>query len=226
MTIMRKITGRAPAALLLGLTLSLGACGPDRSELPGLALGAARSLIAPANETVPDVRASLTPEVLAAESGPVLIVEVPAAPSAAGMTVAGTNRDVVTFSDAGSTFVIVRGGVIVGTRGFGFDLMNAEVSGTLNALASGGGRAERLHTYLDGLGKTLVRRFGCTLSPAAGESVRLLSGTVEAQVVAERCEGALGGVFENRYWIAGGIVVKSQQWVSPELGYILTERAK
>ena len=226
MSIMRMATGRARAFLLLGLVLALGACGTDRNPIFPAVFGAVRGIVLPGPSGLPDVRAQLTPEVLAAEDGPVLIVELPSAPTATVMTLGGTNRDTVTFGDAASNLLILRGGVIVGTRGFGFDLMDADVSQTLRALAAGGGRAQRLHNYLDGEGKVLPRRFGCVLSRAGAEAVRLVSASVQADVIVERCEGALGGVFENRYWIAGGQVIKARQWVSPQIGYILTERAK
>ena len=215
------------ALALAGLAALLAACGTERGEFLPTATRALSGLIAPAAEA-PDVRQLLTPEVLARIEGSLIIVEVPSAPSQAGLSVAGTNGPYVTWAAENSTLVITNRGIVTGSRGLGFDLMNADVSGTLSAMAQGGGTAVRVHRYLDGVGKVLERRFECRVSAGGQEVVRLIFGSVLTEAFTERCEGELGGVFENRYWRAIGTseMMKSVQWLSPEVGNLLIERAK
>ena len=210
---------------LAGLAGLLAACGTERGEVFPAIAGAARSALA-LGGPAPDLRTQLTPQVLAAIDGPLILVEIPEAPSQAGLSVAGTNGGYVTWAAENSTLVITRGGVVTGTRGLGFDLMNTDLGGTLAAIASGGGSSTRVHRFLDGEGKVLARSFACHLSTTGHEVVRLVTAALEASRVSETCEGALGGRFVNDYWVAGGEVIKSKQWISPQIGYMLVERVK
>lgn len=252
---------RLARAALLAVPALLAACGSERSESIGATIAGLRGLIA-SRGPQPDLRTQLTPEVLAEIGGPLLLVEVPSAPAQAGMEPAGTNRGIVTWAAADSTLLIIQGGVVTGTRGLGFDLMNADARQTIAALRGGGlahhvphhgphpviasakhgteygathhphphpggARTTRVHGYLDGVGKVLERRFACRLAPAGAETLRLITRVVQTRVTTETCEGARGGRFVNRYWQdAAGQVVKSEQWVSPQVGYVRTEQVQ
>jgi hypothetical protein len=98
----------------------------------------------------PDIRSTITPDAIAATSEPLLFVELTETGQQVIMALTGRNGDVVTWSTADGQSISLQGGVLVATRGFGFDLMSAEVAGTVAALAGGRRDYERFVSYIAG----------------------------------------------------------------------------
>lgn len=204
------------AALVLCLVLALAGCGQAKGDwvvfrIWGLLNEPTKS--AGASPDISVLRAALTPDVLAQVGGPVLIIKVPSMQSATFMTPVVGNPDIETFLSGGRASVSLRDGMIVGTRGFGFDLMTAEVREALRALSGHEPTAMRTHQYLDGEDQLVSRSFDCTYA-RNGRQVR------------ETC-AAPSHEFENRYVVDDqGRIVSSRQWISPQVGYILSERVE
>ncbi|HMO70123.1 MAG TPA: YjbF family lipoprotein [Paracoccaceae bacterium] len=127
----------------------------------------------------------------------------------------GRNGDTVTWTTADGVTLALAGGVLVATRGLGPDLMGAEV-GPLRAALAGRGAAgllPRRHAYLDGENRVATLELPCRLAMAAPAAADAGLRRME-----ETCAGA-GQSFVNSYWIgAGGSVVRSVQWIGPEVG--------
>jgi hypothetical protein len=121
-----------------------------------------------------------------------------------------------------------RGGVLVATRGFGPDLMSAEVPSAA-ALRRGSGGHRRIYDYLSGTNATVRVAFDCSLAAAGSETLDLVGLGLATSVVTERCTPtspvpgfAPEGAIENRYWFdRTGRVRQARQWVSPLVGYIV-----
>ena len=121
------------------------------------------------------------------------------------------NRDVVTYLTPDGISVSLRHGVLVATRGLGFDLMTADVSAVIPAIRNRSQEVIRVHRYLDGEEQVVIRTFICDYSGA---------GTVT-----ETCYSD-GLRITNTYDLGGRAIRASRQWVSPEQGYLRVEPAE
>jgi hypothetical protein len=181
------------ALLSLAACLGLAACG----ALPaGVAGGVAGVLN-------PQARA---PAVALPADAPRLRLRLPGSDAAIGFARIAESRGVETWASAGGQSLSFRGGVLVATRGFGFDLMAAEADPVLLALSGAGPASYRRRmVYLDGVNRQVFLTFGCRIE-AAEAGLR------------EVCEGTRAA-FANLYVMApGGGILRSAQWAGPELG--------
>lgn len=215
---------RLSALLLAGLTLS--ACGNE--EAPGGLVGTVGTTLVErlrGSEKPVDARRELTPERLASSPTSVLLIVVEktdtgytALPVAAG---AGT----VQWIDGTGGGLLTRDGVLVGTRGFGFDLMQAEVAPLRAALAAGGGRGlVRVEYRLNGAAERVRERFLCDLVATGGQTLAFFGKGYATRVFEERCAGATRS-FVNRYWLdQGGGMRQSAVDLGPAAGVLRLSR--
>jgi len=158
--------------------------------------------------------AALSPE---ASAGPRMLVQIPARGATAVLFRVAVNKDVATWLTADNISLSFRQGVLVASRGLGFDLMTADAQGTLDAIA-GQGKAvyRRQMRYLTGEHHTTYLTAGCSMN-ATGTVV--LDGQ-RLRRFEEHCKAGQN-VFTNVFGLnAAGTVIRSQQWVSPEIGYL------
>lgn len=169
-----------------------------RRALPALALLAACSSATPPPAPI-----------VVDATEPALTVSLPALQLQAALFPAGKSGPVaslVSTTDLGFSF---RGGMLVATRGLGFDLMAADVTGALAALGRGGDYS-RHYRWLDSANHAVIERFACTMGPPLPAPV----GALQHEV----CQNDAGLTFANSYLIAGGRIVAAQEWIGPELG--------
>jgi len=119
----------------------------------------------------------------------------------------GMNRDVETYFTPDNISISLKEGVLIGTRGLGFDLMSADVSEVIAGLRNGG-QAVRIHRYLDGEDQIVIKSYICDYSGNAQ--------------ITETCYGK-DHSFKNSYQTSAGKVIASRQWIGPDLGYIRLE---
>ncbi len=137
-----------------------------------------------------------------------LVLDVPVFGVAAPFSLSGTNRDVDTYLTSSGVSVSLRNGLLVATRGLGFDLMTADVTETLVALGANEDRPVRIHRYLDGDNQIITNSFVCSLERP------------DVDVIIERCVSTYLA-FENTYnFDMNGGIIASEQWVSPQIGMI------
>ena len=202
------------SVVALSLAVLVTACGTERGEqsvfdpvvqtISSVGRAKARPL------TADQIRGNLTPEIRAQYSGLSLKVAVLERQELASILIESeTNRDTVTYFTPDGISVALKQGVLVGTRGLGFDLMTADVTEVIGSLHSGA-RAVRIHHYLDGEDKVVMRSFICDY---AGHTT-----------VTETCYSD-GFEIQNRYTMHSGRITASRQWISPEQGYIRLEPA-
>jgi hypothetical protein len=170
-----------------------------------------------------DIRTIITPASIAASTTPLLFVELKDTSQQAIMSLTGRNDDVVTWSTADGKSISLRNGILVATRGFGFDLMSAEVTGTIVALNGGPRVYERFATYLDGTNRTVIRSFSCTMSGPQSEVINSFDRVVQVYLWIEDCSSLEGNV-QSEFWLAGNDVWRTTQQGHTSLGEILTER--
>ena len=228
MTRLRRAATGLCAAVLLG---ALAACTNDPVRQQGFDTAqtlATRTLATFRGEPPagPELQAAREPAAVQAvlaqlPPGPVIRLELPLAGQSAFAVLGGVNRDTVTFLTFSRQSVTFRGGAVVATRGFVFDLMGADLPDGLEARIArrAQSRHHRSHRYLGSEDRERAMRFDCVLVPEAAERVELVSGAAHATTrMRETCESATF-TFNNLYWVtAGGAVVQTSQWISRELG--------
>jgi len=167
-----------------------------------------------------------TPVVVSAEAlqGPSMSVQIPSRGANAVLSRVAVNRDVETWLAVDNISLSFRQGVLVASRGLGFDLMAADAQNTLDALAGQGAEVYRRQMrYLTGDNHSTYLTAGCSMVVVGPETV----GGQQLQRLEERCQ-ARQSQFTNLFWRDGsGRIVQSRQWVSPQIGYLsATLRAK
>ena len=142
-----------------------------------------------------------------------LLVAAPALDAQAPMKRVGNSGSVDTWMSADRYSISLRDGIVVATRGFGFDLMGSDAEVTLGAIAApDAGIYSRQMRYLTSDNRSTWLKAGCTMSPAADSS--------GANRLEEACT-TYANAFTNVYWLgASGQILRSRQWVSAEVGYL------
>ncbi len=150
-------------------------------------------------------------------SSAVLRVQIPSRGADAPLSLAGVNGGVETWMAVDTISLSFDRGVLVASRGLGFDLMGANADATLEALAGrAGGVYRREMRYLTGDQHSSYVLAGCTMQEIGAETV---AGRRMTRFE-ERCE-ARRDSFTNIFWRgADGRIISSRQWLSPEVGYI------
>jgi hypothetical protein len=111
--------------------------------------------------------------------------------------------------------VALRDGVLISTRGFGMDLMSADVP-SVAALVGGGSDHSRTHHYLDGNDTPIRRSYTCSVAVAAADEKM-----PDTRHLQESCRSDAGRI-TNDYWLSGANrIIKSRQWVSQGVGYAI-----
>lgn len=124
--------------------------------------------------------------------------------------------DVRLWAAADGVQVALRDGLLISTRGFGMDLMSAEVPAVADLWAD----HTRTHHYLDGADTPIRRSYSCSVATAPGDEK--VPGTTHVQ---ETCRGDAGRI-TNDYWITSkNRLARSRQWVSQGVGYVIFDTA-
>lgn len=204
----------APA---LAVCLFLSACGDTQNRTP-LQLGVSqlRNIGQPAHQTLTaaQIRSRLTPELLATLPHGVIIATLEERQVSSVLLEVGRNRDTVTYLTPDGISLALREGMLVGTRGLGFDLMNADVEEPLAALAGGAASGVvRLHRYLDGENATVLRSFVCDYERSGSN-------------IAETCHTPDLTVNNSYEMTQDGRIAASRQWIGPDLGYVKIQQVR
>lgn len=150
-------------------------------------------------------------------AGPVMQVQIASRNANAELSRVAISNGVETWLAVDNISLSFRQGVLVASRGLGFDLMAADAAGTLTAIAGQGPPVYRRQMrYLTGEHHSTYLMAGCSMKMVGIEAV----GGQRLNRLEEKCR-ARRDVFTNIFWLnASGAVVESRQWVSPQIGYI------
>lgn len=206
---------RNPFVAALTALALLAACGTAANDpVRGSLLNSLKQLTNRGQQevlTTEILRARLTPEVRAQIGQPMLIAELPKLKVGAVVVAVAQNGPDVTWFAPDGVGVTTKSGVLVSTRGIGFDLMASDVAAPLAVITGPGrGSATRVQIYLDGEDQQIGYRFSCTYSRVKRH-------------VTESCSGS-GLDIENQYWLnKKSEIIKSVQWAGMRNGYLLLE---
>lgn len=210
------------AACALG---ALAACGTgDTSSLGGTVLGNLTGGLIQKRST--QAAPPITRAALAGVNGPVLLVEVPSRGSRGTLVLAQLNAGVATYVSADNLSLMIRNNaLIVGSRGFGPDLMAADITGLAPALVRGSGRYARTMQFLNGEDRITTDRFDCTVTSQGVDPITVLGRPHRTRKMVEVCTTAAGN-FTNTYWVEDNEVWQSRQWISRDVGSVLLQKVK
>lgn len=211
---MIRSTSRIAAAV--ALTAAISACGTDQQENPtgfSVMRQAATQIVAArkADQTpvaAPDPSA-MAAEALRVNPGPLILVGLENAGTTQVLAMTGENNGMRTYMTRNEQSIILRNGILVGTRGLGNDLSVAEApAASALILAGRSGQGQRVMRYYSGDGLERPVPLDCRVGPGP-----------KAGVMVEDCTG-LGLTIQNSYITSGGRVTVSRQWIGPALGYM------
>ena len=197
-------------------SLALSACGTESNDpVRTTVLNNAKNLFSKRGPqqvlTTAILRARLTPDVRASIGASVLIAELPKIKVAAVVAAIAQNGNVITWQAQDGVGISTKAGLLLSTRGIGFDLMSSSVDGPLAMITGHAtGTAIREHRHLDGEDQLVLTRFECTYLRSK-------------DYVAESCSNPKLTI-ENQYWLdQSGDIWRSKQWVGAKNGYMLLE---
>jgi hypothetical protein len=202
---------------VLAAALLVSACGSSDSGYEGYDafFELLRERTGQMPETTPITRAGI-----GTFSDPLLYAALPSREVESLLGLAQRNGRAETWMTRDNIALILRDGVLIGSRGLGEDLMSAEVVDVRSAR----GPASRTHFHIGDDGATQQIVFRCAIAEAGTERIDLLGEVRMAQRIDERCDGPDGAI-HNTYWTdPGGPIRKSTQWVSGSVGYITLQR--
>jgi hypothetical protein len=166
------------------------------------------------DQDVARIRAALTPERIAAIDVPMIMVVAPDVGVAAALLQVGRNGDVVTWQTADGVQISLQRGVVVATRGLGYDVMSADVGSPPHQ----GGPYQRVWSSLDRDLGLNFHTLNCQRRSLGEHPSDDFAGPATLTRLIETCEGPHGDI-RNRFDIgADGFTWGSEQWISPEVG--------
>jgi len=154
------------------------------------------------------------------------MAEVPTRGSRGTLVLAQNNAGVATYVSADNLSLLIRNNaLIVGTRGFGADLMASDITGLAPALVRGSGQYTRVMQFLDGEDRITTDRLNCAIVFEGTEAITILGRGYTTRKMRETCTSE-AGQFTNRYWVQDNEVWQSQQWISRDLGSIILKKVQ
>ncbi|WP_090524539.1 YjbF family lipoprotein [Paracoccus isoporae] len=220
-------------ALMAAAGLALAACGTRDPEAGNSLYGQLQEAVAPAVARVggggrapaqaaaPLSAEQMAARALAANPAPLILAGLESSGATQVMAMTGQNGDMRTYMTPNEQALIIRNGMLTGTKGLGHDLSVAEADGPAALIrARRAGQATRINRYLGGDGVERPLPMTCTVATGEGKSFGFAGRAWSATQVMETCEG--GGVeVQNSYLVtASGQIPVSRQWISPQLGYV------
>lgn len=203
-------------AVLLVAALSLAAC----SQTGGTA-GALLSALRPAKAAAGPDPASLSRTDIVSAGIPVMRARLPARGADFLIVQRESRGDIATFVSADGASFTFRSGILIETRGLGGDLMSsaAPTPGQIGSLSG----HTRSYFQMGADDKTERRDYTCTPEDRGSQTVEIYGKAFATRQIAEVCQRPEGRI-TNDFWLQGGQVRKSRQWVSPTVGYAEFDR--
>ena len=218
----------------LGLVLVLGGCGSDKSSSDKQLAAAAGQVFAQikAKAGAPKGKAPVV-QVTAKQIDNTKIPALQVNPETRGGSdflkrIAQRNDatpgTVAVWRTSDNAQLIIRGGVLVGSRGIGGDIISSEATPTVRAIAGArAGQGERRYFMSDGGSSDVEVVLSCDIQNLGRSDTRIVHQSYQTIHLRENCVGGAGNRIgiTNEYWVqpGSGIVRRSRQWAGPYSGY-------
>lgn len=228
---MRTAKQAASALAVMAALTGLAGCGSGTEQSTGT-VSIMRSVAAPVLSKLPgrapakgpakapDVE-GMAARALAANPNPLILAGIEAFGGVQVMALNGSNDTMRTYMTPSMQALILRNGLLVGTRGLGHDLSVAELNQVAPLiLGRRAGEGTRTMRYLTGDAVERPLTVACKVAVGERKSVPFAGRSWSGATVAESCKG--GGVrFTNTYLVGdNGTALVSQQWIGPGMGSV------
>lgn len=167
-------------------------------------------------------RAAIDAADWAAAELPLVVMDIPARETSAVLGLVGTNAGARSWGSADRRGITETGGVILRSAGFGHDLMATDPAPVRAAMNGGAKRYTREFRHLTADNQIVASRAECQMASPVTDSTTVVGQARVAQKWQETCSGDAGS-FTNTYWRAGGTTIKTEQWLSQQLGSVTVE---
>lgn len=212
------------------VTFVLIGCG-SKGNAPALT----DQLVATVKSTIQQRKASNAPQAAAAvtraqveqSTVPLLRLTIGETGSQATAAELARNGDTATYFMGTGQAIYLRGGLMTGTRGLGYDLMSLDMPFRSVADALKGGSYTRVHRYLDSENRITKPTANCSMRVESTQTLTQLERQYQVRHVVETCSGD-GVSFQNTYDLDARTtqVWRSSQWVGPVAEHALIEQLK
>lgn len=171
-----------------------------------------------------DVRKIVTRKRIDSLSVPLLFAELPSGQN--GLLALYPEKGVgATWIGADGATLTLKKGVLIATRGMGDDIMGS------STFIPEWEEIQKTNSYTKSLSqlkednKLMERHFKCLIEKRKqSKIINIFDRKFETQIFVEKCEDSIGSITNTYYVDAHGVVRRSYQFHSEEIGYILTER--
>ncbi len=211
-------------ALKIALFAALAGCGELSEGVPLAQLsrgiiGAASGLIDSDTPAQTTANAELSRAAIEASPTNLLRLSIISLEATDVLAEIGRNGNDVTWANSASIGVTFQNGLLIATRGLGFDVMGADVKGAYRSL-SGGGNHMRKVDFLDGLDQIQQLDFQCQTAVIGRDVIVIYERSYDTTILEETCSST-DLEFKNTYWRdRNDVIWQSRQWISPEIGYL------
>lgn len=212
--------------LALTAALALVSCGTANQDTSAFMRQLPKAIFAKKTQPKPLTTQQIA-QALGATTSSVFLVEIESSKSQTLLQDIQRNGPFQTYGNAARQVIVLRGGLLVSTRGLAGDLMSSDEIQLLHRIQTRSeGRVSYDLRFLTPEDVTLVRRYSCYTT--TGATVPVTAGLVQTsgQVVTAKCTAADGvsSDFTNTYVVgADGYVFSGRQWAGPDLGYLVTQ---
>ncbi|MBB5514534.1 hypothetical protein FHS89_000532 [Rubricella aquisinus] len=203
---------------------SLSACGTDTALSSSFEITQSVFTSALQNMWGPEpepMRLNISPADIAAIDYDLMLVRADESGALATLPVEDAPNGVKTWASADGFSLTTRDGQIIGTRGFGADILVADVSAAIATLTpeSDGGSYSRVYSYLDSENKISEAALVCGLEKIGDAGISILGTPRDTIRFTEICADETVSI-TNLYWIdrSDGFIWQSRQWISPQIG--------
>lgn len=202
-----------------GLALIVAGCGSEKERLkPQQIAKQVTDNLKKDDNTAPVV---VTRAMLNGITDPLLLVGTQIDGGVGLMGAQAINGAHITWRTADDISLVMHGDMISSTRRFGQDLMSARTPRSPTNQST----FRREYRYLGGDEQLLRVTADCTYTAGSRETITVLDQRILTQKFTERCISDQIDDFSNIYWVdKRGISIKSKQFVSPKLGFIILQR--
>lgn len=203
------------AGMCIALSLTLSSCGTQEKSPFNAMVGRYASFLVggvkPQEKmTLEKLRSVLTPAVVAQFGGNVLMVETENQGTAAGFLSVARNGSTTTWmTQDGQASVSLRNGIVIATKGFGFDLLSADMISGFSASDPPSVQVREFQ-HLDGENQVVTTRYKCVYSNQGSE-------------LREHCSTGEHEFLNTYVRSKSGQVLHSRQWISPQIEYLVLE---
>lgn len=205
-------------AIALGAAFLAGCSNSGDSQL---SVGMLKSLFTPKKAQ----SAQVTPEqivgVLSATPAAVSLIDIEAAKTQGLVVHIETNGPYRTYGSGDRRAIIMRNGMITGTRGFGTDLMSSDAGALISLVSSrSSGTAAYATRILDGNVTEITLNYNCQVTNAgsaqvAGGLINTVGTKMVAHCVAPNHEMESVFVVDN-----SGRILSARQWIGAMVGHM------